>query len=65
MKTQMEQVKSHLLKHKRITSWEAIMNYQITRLSHYIYALKRQGLVIMDKRVYPIGKNWYTIYYID
>lgn len=38
--TQKELVLNHLKKRKRITSWDAIQKYGITRLAHYIYQLK-------------------------
>jgi hypothetical protein len=41
-KSQFEEVKNHLQKFKNITSWEAFKEYGITRLSHYIYRLRKE-----------------------
>lgn len=49
-KTAKERVLEHLEKYKTITSWEAIQNYGITRLSEYIRQLRRD--------VYIIASNW-------
>jgi hypothetical protein len=60
-KTQIEKVESHLKKFKKITSWEAISKYRITRLSAYIHKL-RESMKIESKEVYPKKGNWYTVY---
>ena len=43
-------MKERILKHLQdlgsITSWEAIKEYGCTRLSHYIYLLKKEGFTI-------------------
>ena len=44
--TQLEQIRSHLNNYGVITSWGAIKEYGITRLSHYIYVLRKEGLKI-------------------
>ena len=49
-KTARDRVFHHLEKYKTITSWEAIQNYGITRLSEYIRQLRRDG--------YVIASNW-------
>lgn len=41
--TKKEKVKRHLLKHGSITSWEAIMKYNATRLSDIIFCLRKEG----------------------
>lgn len=47
----MEQIiLNHLQKNGSITSWEAIQKYKCTRLSHYIWSLRKKGYVISDKR---------------
>jgi Helix-turn-helix domain len=38
-----EKVKRHLLKHRSITSWEAIQNYSATRLAAIIFGLRKNG----------------------
>ena len=49
-KTARDRVLEHLEKYKTITSWEAIQNYGITRLSEYIRQLRVDG--------YMIASNW-------
>ena len=44
--TQLEMIEKHLLKHKKITSWEAITEYKITRISQYIMILRNKGFKI-------------------
>ena len=38
-----EQVKKHLLKRGKITSWEAITKFRATRLSDIIYKMRNRG----------------------
>ena len=49
--TQKEQILTHLKEHGSITSWDAIMEYGVTRLSHHIYCLRNEGFIIPDKRI--------------
>ena len=49
--TQKEQILTHIKEHGSITSWDAIMEYGVTRLSHYIYCLRNEGFIIPDKRI--------------
>lgn len=49
--TQKEQVLNHLKTYGSLTSWDAIMEYGITRLSHHIYCLRNDGIIIPDERV--------------
>jgi len=48
--TQQEAITLHLVKYKQITSLEAIANYGVTRLSHYIYTLRKQGWKIENQQ---------------
>lgn len=57
MNSQYEKIKEHLLYKGSITSWEAIQNYRITRLSHYIWLLRKEGYVIDDKWENKIDEN--------
>ena len=45
-KTAKDRVLEHLEEHGTITSWEAISNYGITRLSEYIRQLRSDGYLI-------------------
>ena len=47
-----------LKKHKFITSWEAIQEYRITRLSARIYELRERGHNIITKNVSENGKRF-------
>ena len=49
--TQNEKVLRHLKEIGSITSWEAIREYGITRLSAKIYDLRKQGYDIDSERV--------------
>lgn len=57
--TQYDQVKDHLFKHGSITTFDAIQEYLITRLSEYIRLLRNDGYGIKttwkNKRT-PEGK---------
>ena len=44
-----ERILRHLEIYGSITSWEAIQEYSCTRLSHYIYLLRKDGYVIEDE----------------
>jgi hypothetical protein len=46
-----EKVKRHLLKHRSITSWEAIKNYAATRLAAIIFELRKNGWKIESKPI--------------
>lgn len=49
--TQEEKVLRHLKQFGTITSWEAIMEYGITRLSAKIFNLRKEGYDIGSERV--------------
>jgi len=55
--TQADRVLRHLKDNGSITSWEAIQQYGITRLSAKIYDLKHEGYVINSE--YETAKNRY------
>ena len=57
-KTQENQILNHLKQHKFITSWEAIQEYRITRLSARIYELREKGYQIITKNVTENGKTF-------
>lgn len=44
-----ERILSHLEKYGSITTWEAIREYGCTRLSQYIYALRKEKYNIQDE----------------
>lgn len=49
--TQKERILKHLQDFGSITSWEAIKEYGCTRLSAYIYLLRKDGYIIENKNV--------------
>lgn len=63
-----DRILKHLLKYGSITSMEAIQRYGCTRLSHYIYLLKRNGYIIKsetEKGINRYGeKTKYSRYYL-
>lgn len=57
--TQKQKVLDHLKEHGSITSWTAIQQYRITRLSEYIRSLRRDdGLKITSIREKNHNTNW-------
>lgn len=46
--TQLQAVKWHLKKFGSITSWEAIKEYGITRLSHHVFCLRKDNYNIIS-----------------
>ena len=46
-----ELILEHLQEHGSITSLEAIEKYHCTRLSHYIYLLRKEGYAIESEDV--------------
>jgi len=47
--TKIKKVSNHLIKEKKITSWEAITLYKATRLAAIIFDLKKLGYIIETK----------------
>ncbi len=47
--TQKDRVLRHLQDYGSITTWEAIQDYGITRLSQMILLLRQQGLNVQDE----------------
>ena len=68
-KTAKERVLEHLEKYKTITTWEAIQNYGITRLSEYIRQLRLDGYIITSNWTENINrygdKARYVIYELE
>lgn len=44
--TKQDEIKIHLLRYKKISSWEAVQLYNQLRLAAVIFSLKKQGFVI-------------------
>lgn len=57
-------VKSYLLEHGNITSWEAIEKFNATRLSAIIFNIKKQGVKIRSEREEHEGVNWVRYYVV-
>jgi len=58
-----ELVKKHLLKRKKITSWEAIEKFRATRLSDIIWKLRGRGYSIASEWVTNKDGMRYTVYH--
>lgn len=63
-KTARDRVLDHLEEHGTITSWEAIQNYGITRLSEYIRQLRRDGCVITSNWTKNINRYGDKVRYV-
>ena len=49
--TKTDKISTHLQLNGSITSWEAIMEYGVTRLSAIIFNLRKKGFIIESKPV--------------
>ena len=56
--TQRRQVLDHLVKHGTITSWAAITEYRITRLSEFIRQLRSEGKDVRSEWKEHNGKRF-------
>tara|TARA_Y100000114_G_scaffold149869_1_gene164589 strand:+ start:550 stop:810 length:261 start_codon:yes stop_codon:yes gene_type:complete len=56
--TQENIILNHLKKHKFITTWEAITQYRITRLSARIFELRERGHQIITNHINENGKRF-------
>lgn len=59
--SQKQTVLNHLKRFGCISTWQAIQDYHITRLSAHINQLKNEGFSIMPTRETD-GKNWWHKY---
>lgn len=65
MLAQREQIKEFLLTHKKISTWEAIQKFRITRLGAHIYELRRRGMnIAAERKRNPKTGTWYCEYRI-
>lgn len=60
-KTKQELLRTHLIKFKSITSWEAIQKFKATRLAAMIFNLERTGWKFTRKSIKSDGTS-YTRY---
>jgi len=61
-KSQVDKVLNHLIRYRRITSWQAIQKFRITRLSSIIHIMRNKyGLQITSEMVYKKDTR-YVIY---
>lgn len=47
--TKQDEIKVHLLRHRKISSWEAVQLYNQLRLAAVIHSLKKQGFDIQSE----------------
>lgn len=59
-----ELVRKHLLKRKKITSWEAIEKFRATRLSDIIWKMRCRGYSIASEWVTNKDGMRYTVYHL-
>ncbi|BAQ90588.1 hypothetical protein [uncultured Mediterranean phage uvMED] len=62
-KSKHQKIKEHLESGKSITSWQAIQEYNVTRLASVIYYLKKEGLLIETKNIVEKNSSGDTIKY--
>tara|TARA_R100000008_G_C3546671_1_gene147952 strand:- start:11 stop:331 length:321 start_codon:yes stop_codon:yes gene_type:complete len=62
-KTKHQKIKDHLESGKSITSWQAIQEYNVTRLASVIYYLKKEGLLIQTKNITEKNSSGETVKY--
>ncbi len=64
IRTARDRILEHLEKNKTITSWEAIKEYGITRLSEYIRQLRREGYMIVSNWTENINRYGDKVRYV-
>ena len=62
--TKINQVAQHLIKKRKITSWEAIERYHATRLADIIFTLKGKGWNIVTEMVKEPSGVRYAVYHL-
>jgi len=62
--TKINQVAQHLIKKRKITSWEAIERYHATRLADIIFTLKGKGWNIITEMVKEPSGVRYAVYHL-
>ena len=55
---QKEQVRNHLKQYGSLTSWDAILNWRLTRLSQYILLLRQEGYEIISEWQHNAERRW-------
>jgi hypothetical protein len=62
--TKINLVAQHLIKKRKITSWEAIERYHATRLADIIFTLKGKGWNIVTEMVKEPSGVRYAVYHL-
>ena len=62
-KSKHQKIKDHLQSGRSITSWQAIQEYNVTRLASIIFYLKKEGLLIETKNITEKNSNGETVKY--
>ena len=61
---QIDRVRAHLRAGRKLSSWEAIQEWRITRLAAIIHNLKKEGMLIKkETRRNPDTGKRYAVYY--
>ena len=63
--TQEQRILKHLKENGSITSWEAIMEYGITRISARIFELRKQGYKITNERISTKNRYGDNVSYVN
>lgn len=61
--TMEDRILKHLQDNGSITSWEAIKEYGCTRLSHYIWLLRKQEYNITDEEIKSVNRYGDAVYF--
>jgi hypothetical protein len=61
--TKINLVAKHLIKKRKITSWEAIERYHATRLADIIFSLKAEGWDIITEMMKEPSGVRYAVYH--
>ena len=61
--TMEDRILKHLQDNGSITSWEAIKEYACTRLSHYIWLLRKQNYNITDETIKTTNRYGDAVHY--
>ena len=64
-KSQKDKIRDHLLSGDGITSMDAFLEYQITRLASIIHILKNKEKIPIIRRIVRKGKKWWVLYMIQ
>lgn len=62
--TQDDRIFQHLMENDGITTWEAIREYGITRLSAVIFRLRKEGHTIINETIYARNRYGDPVHFV-